>query len=77
VGDELGYGLHSQLTEDHASVAHAATFLAEIDAQPWLGDLKCRVQHYGYRYDYQARGAALRQGEGLRAFSAGMLAVLI
>jgi len=29
--------------------------LAAIDAQPWLSDLKRRVQHYGYRYDYKAR----------------------
>jgi alkylated DNA repair dioxygenase AlkB len=26
-----------------------------IDAQPWLDDLKRRVQHYGYKYDYKAR----------------------
>ena len=26
-----------------------------IDTQPWLQDLKRRVQHYGYRYDYKAR----------------------
>lgn len=26
-----------------------------IDAQPWLTDLKRRVQHYGYRYDYKVR----------------------
>lgn len=26
-----------------------------IDTQPWLLDLKRRVQHYGYRYDYKAR----------------------
>ena len=29
--------------------------LAHIDAAPWRGDLKRRVQHYGYRYDYTAR----------------------
>jgi alkylated DNA repair dioxygenase AlkB len=29
--------------------------LAEIDAQPWQDDLKRRVQHYGYKYDYKAR----------------------
>jgi len=29
--------------------------LAIIDQQPWLTDLKRRVQHYGYRYDYKAR----------------------
>lgn len=27
-------------------------YLAIIDQQPWLTDLKRRVQHYGYRYDY-------------------------
>jgi alkylated DNA repair dioxygenase AlkB len=26
-----------------------------IDAQNWLTDLKRRVQHYGYKYDYRAR----------------------
>lgn len=26
-----------------------------IDLQPWNTDLKRRVQHYGYRYDYKAR----------------------
>jgi alkylated DNA repair dioxygenase AlkB len=26
-----------------------------IDAQPWMHDLKRRVQHYGWRYDYKAR----------------------
>lgn len=29
--------------------------LAIIDQQPWLTDLKRRVQHYGYKYDYKAR----------------------
>jgi alkylated DNA repair dioxygenase AlkB len=29
--------------------------LQEVDAQPWLNDLKRRVQHYGYKYDYKAR----------------------
>jgi len=27
----------------------------KIDKQPWLADLKRRVQHYGYKYDYKAR----------------------
>lgn len=30
-------------------------FLDAIDQQPWLADLKHRVQHYGYRYDYRRR----------------------
>jgi len=29
--------------------------LSVIDQQPWLADLKRRVQHYGYKYDYRAR----------------------
>lgn len=29
----------------------------KIDAAPWRTDLKRRVQHYGYRYDYKARQA--------------------
>lgn len=27
-----------------------------IDTQPWITELKRRVQHYGWRYDYKARG---------------------
>jgi len=27
-----------------------------VNQQPWLSDLKRRVQHYGYKYDYKARG---------------------
>ena len=29
--------------------------LARIDEQQWLDDLKRRVQHYGFKYDYRAR----------------------
>ena len=29
--------------------------LAIIDRQPWNVELRRRVQHYGYRYDYKAR----------------------
>src|SRR5688572_5665728 len=32
-----------------------AALLAAVDAEPWMGDLKRRVQHHGYRYDYAAR----------------------
>lgn len=31
------------------------TLIDAIDQQPWLNDLKRRVQHYGYKYDYKAR----------------------
>ncbi len=29
--------------------------MAKIDEQTWLDDLKRRVQHYGFKYDYKAR----------------------
>ncbi len=29
--------------------------LEAVDASPWLTDLKRRVQHYGWRYDYRTR----------------------
>ena len=29
--------------------------VAEIDRRDWLSDIKRRVQHYGWRYDYKAR----------------------
>src|SRR5687767_7059734 len=35
--------------------AEQQRLLAVIDQQPWLADLKRRVQHYGYRYDYTRR----------------------
>lgn len=32
-----------------------AALLEIIDSQPWMNDLKRRVQHYGWLYDYKAR----------------------
>lgn len=29
--------------------------LKSLNSEVWLGDLKRRVQHYGYKYDYKAR----------------------
>lgn len=42
-----------------------AALLEIIDGQPWMNDLKRRVQHYGWRYDYKARNVTsdLRIGE--------------
>jgi alkylated DNA repair dioxygenase AlkB len=31
------------------------SLLNNIDSSPWLNNLKRRVQHYGYKYDYRAR----------------------
>lgn len=40
---------------DFISAQEQDFLLSQIDQQPWLADLKRRVQHYGYKYDYQAR----------------------
>ena len=40
---------------DYLGAADQARLLAIIDGGPWLTDLRRRVQHYGYRYDYKAR----------------------
>ena len=37
---------------DKEEVKH---FIESINAEPWLNDIKRRVQHYGYKYDYKAR----------------------
>ena len=43
--------------EDYILEDEADRLVQEIDAAPWRTDLKRRVQHYGYRYDYKARQA--------------------
>lgn len=40
---------------DFISVQEQDFLLSQIDQQSWLTDLKRRVQHYGYKYDYKAR----------------------
>ncbi|WP_071673342.1 alpha-ketoglutarate-dependent dioxygenase AlkB [Nioella nitratireducens] len=49
--DGLTY-LENYIPEDEAD-----RLVQTIDAAPWRTDLKRRVQHYGYRYDYKARQA--------------------
>ncbi|WP_348714956.1 alpha-ketoglutarate-dependent dioxygenase AlkB [Tenacibaculum sp. 190130A14a] len=41
--------------EHFITEAEERTLIDIIDKQPWLSDLKRRVQHYGYKYDYRAR----------------------
>jgi alkylated DNA repair dioxygenase AlkB len=41
--------------EDFLTESDHDQMLAVIDAQPWLSELKRRVQHYGYKYDYKSR----------------------
>ena len=41
--------------ENFLTPAEQQILLSQIDAQPWIMDLKRRVQHYGYRYNYKSR----------------------
>jgi alkylated DNA repair dioxygenase AlkB len=43
-----------QVISDYITEVDEAGLLVMISLQPWLTDLKRRVQHYGYRYDYRA-----------------------
>ncbi len=45
----------SSYLPDFIDEAEERFLLGKIDDSPWLNDLKRRVQHYGYRYDYKAR----------------------
>ena len=40
---------------DFVSEDVADTLLRKVDSEVWSTELKRRVQHYGYRYDYKAR----------------------
>lgn len=40
---------------DFITSSEEKELLKNIDSNNWLSDLKRRVQHYGYKYDYQAR----------------------
>lgn len=42
---------------DYLTQQQAQALGSELDRQVWRSDLKRRVQHYGYRYDYKARRA--------------------
>lgn len=54
--------VENYITEDE----HNQLLLNKIDKQQWLNDLKRRVQHYGFKYDYKARKVNLdmRIGDG-------------
>jgi alkylated DNA repair dioxygenase AlkB len=40
---------------DYLTLDDETRLLAQLDQQPWSSELRRRVQHYGYRYDYKAR----------------------
>ena len=41
--------------QDFIDNAQHDDLLQQIDALPWLTELKRRVQHYGFKYDYKSR----------------------
>ena len=41
--------------EDYINEVQHDWLLDRVDEQQWLDDLKRRVQHYGFKYDYRAR----------------------
>lgn len=44
-----------ELHLDYLEGAQQERLISTIDALPWLNDLRRRVQHFGYRYDYRSR----------------------
>ncbi|VTR97022.1 alpha-ketoglutarate-dependent dioxygenase AlkB [Tuwongella immobilis] len=40
---------------DFVNESDEITLLNTIDRQPWCADMRRRVQHYGYRYEYKSR----------------------
>ena len=49
---------------DFISKAEEHELLRVIDLAPWNQDMKRRVQHYGFRYDYKARAVSNRDRLG-------------
>lgn len=45
----------ARVVRNFVSEQEAERLLAAIDESDWRADLKRRVQHYGWRYDYRAR----------------------
>ncbi|MEQ8434083.1 MAG: alpha-ketoglutarate-dependent dioxygenase AlkB [Oceanicaulis sp.] len=45
----------ARIIRNFVSAQEAERLLMAIDASPWRADLKRRVQHYGWRYDYRER----------------------
>jgi len=41
--------------DDFISTSEESKLISEINNSDWINDLKRRVQHYGYKYDYRSR----------------------
>ena len=46
------------LVPGYLDADHQAALLGSVDAEPWSAELRRRVQHHGYRYDYRRRSVA-------------------
>jgi len=44
-----------QYIENYITIEEELELIKNIDNQSWLNDLKRRVQHYGYKYDYKSK----------------------
>jgi alkylated DNA repair dioxygenase AlkB len=44
-----------QYIPNYISSEEQSKLLQSVNSEKWLGDLKRRVQHYGFKYDYKAR----------------------
>ncbi len=44
-----------RLLNDYIDRRYEEELISNIDRSPWSGELKRRVQHYGYKYDYRTR----------------------
>lgn len=74
------------LIPDWINPAQEAALVAFLDAGEWSGELKRRVRHFGYRYDYRARSAtrdsrigplpAVLQGLAERMVAEGLFAAV-
>lgn len=57
--------------EDFLTAEEASRVVTQIDNATWIMDLKRRVQHYGYKYNYRAKSI----DESMRAASLPLWAV--
>jgi alkylated DNA repair dioxygenase AlkB len=83
---DIGLPPGTHVIPDWISPAHETALAAFLDAGAWSGELRRRVRHFGYRYDYRARVATPEsrigslpedwQGLGRRMVEAGVFARL-
>jgi len=53
--DQLSKIIGLSYIPDFITIEEHDFFWKSVNSENWLGDLKRRVQHYGYKYDYRAR----------------------